>query len=425
MSSNSAEEIIAHFALLDGGASYHMTGNKSLLTNIRPIDNPMPVLGFKDSFVAVPTLMGDMNIVTLNFQNEPVRLTLPDVRLDEEMNIKIFSEGLILRAGCYSNSQAKFSNILQKDKNKSTSPMRTPSVALVTGSERDHSLTLLYHQRFLHASAKYLRKLQDVVKGIPKFRVIPEVLFDCHVCLKAKSTRAPHTADRIRGVHILEIVNSDMTGPLTPARSGERFVIVIVDDFSLYSFVYPVHSKDHITEVFESFVQAMRARFPGQRVAILCSDSAQEYIYGSLQNVLIREGIQSDTSNPYIPEQDDRSEKFIGNILMKLRCLIILKSIPHNEWPFEVKMASYVMNRTPSCSNSGWRMPHELFYGNQPDCSFLRVPGSLVYVHIDKAKRVEKKFVSRALVHVLMGFESNGILTQHPLDFKSIKSCNF
>jgi len=119
MSSNSAEEIIAHFALLDGGASYHMTGNKSLLTNIRPIDNPMPVLGFKDSFVAVATLMGDMNIVTLNFQNELVRLTLPDVRLDEEMNITIFSEGLILRAGCYGDSQAKFSNILRKDENKS------------------------------------------------------------------------------------------------------------------------------------------------------------------------------------------------------------------------------------------------------------------------------------------------------------------
>jgi len=327
--------------------------------------------------------MGDMNIVTLNFQNEPVRLTLPDVRLDEEMNIKIFSEGLILRAGCYGDSQAEFSNILRKDENKSvmfavakpilkwvsfvsadnfdpnhisllqTSLMRAPSVALVTGSERDRSLTLLYHQRFLHASAKYLRKLQDVVKGIPKFRVIPEVLFDCHVCLKAKSTRAPHTADRIRGVRILEIVNSYMTGPLTPARSGERFVIVIVDDFSLYSFVNRVHSKDQITEVFESFVQAMRARFPGQRVAILRSDSAREYIYGSLQNVLIREGIQSDPSNPYTSEQDGRSEKFIGNLLMKSRCLIISKSIPHNEWPFVVKMASYVMNRTPSRSNPG------------------------------------------------------------------------
>jgi len=118
-------------------------------------------------------------------------------------------------------------------------------------------------------------ELQDLVEGIPKCRVIPEVLFDCHVCLKVKSTRALHTADRIRGECILEIVNSDMTGPLTPARSGERFVIVIVDDFSLYSFVYPVHSKDQITEVFESFVQAMRARFLGQRVAILCSDSAR------------------------------------------------------------------------------------------------------------------------------------------------------
>jgi len=121
----------------------------------------------------------------------------------------------------------------------------------------------------MHASAKYLHKLVQNVEGIPKFKIISEVLYDCDTCMKAKSTRAPHTAMRVRGIRVLEIVNSDMAGPLEPARTGERFFVVIIDDYSLYGFAYAIHRKDQITSVFDDFINKMKARFPGQRIAIL------------------------------------------------------------------------------------------------------------------------------------------------------------
>jgi len=169
----------------------------------------------------------------------------------------------------------------------------------------------------------------------------------------------------------------------------------------------------------------MKPRFPGQRTAILRSDSASEYIYGALQTRLNIEGIASDPSMPYTPEQDGRSERYIKSVLTKSRCTFVEKKIPYDEWPYVVQLAVHILNHSPTRSNPQYKTPYELFYGRQPDVSHLRTPGSIVYCHIDKQKRVEKRFGARAVVRVLIGLENNGIVAMNPLDRKILKTCNF
>lgn len=85
-----------------------MTGRKGQLRNLREIEEPTAVLGFKDQFVSVPQVMGDLDIVTLNFENKPCMLALSEVRLDEKMNISLFYEGPILDSGCRGDSWSSY-----------------------------------------------------------------------------------------------------------------------------------------------------------------------------------------------------------------------------------------------------------------------------------------------------------------------------
>lgn len=110
-------------------------------------------------------------------------------------------------------------------------------------------MTILYHRRFGQRSSQYSHKLRNIVKGIPDFNVIPEVLNDCTVCAMAKSSRTLHIEERTRAVRVLELINTDIMGPLTAARTSERFIFTFIDDFSLFSVVYIITKSRKVFKI--------------------------------------------------------------------------------------------------------------------------------------------------------------------------------
>ena len=444
-----------HSALLDGGASFHLTGNLDLLSNIREIENPTTVVGFRDEFVSRPTLMGDLDLVVFNSKNEPIPILIPDVRYDEKMSLTIWAEGLLLRAGMRGDARMSHTEIIRVSDEKPilmavASPilkwikfmkrvefenvaleevmktsMRCDLLLPVRQSSRDKELTVLYHRRYGHCSAKRLVKMVGDLTGNARFKVLPEVLYECDVCLRAKSTRAPHISTRVRGVRILEIVNTDLMGPLTPARTGERYIITLIDDYSLYAFSYAVHTRDQYLACFEDFFKIMSTQFPGFKIAIVRSDNAPEITKGQFRAFCNSKGILQESSPAYTPELNGRAERFNRTLLEKTRCILLDGNIPVDEWPLAVQMACWLINRTPTSSNPQWRSPYELVFRKKPNLSYVRVPGCEVFMHIDKEKRVEKKFGARALRRVLIGFESNGIQVIDPITRTVSKTCNF
>lgn len=453
--SNNFDDLPIREGMIDSGASYHMGGDRNIFDNLRKIPNPGIVVGYKDEFVSAPEYMGDVNIVTLNMVNEPVHTILRDVRYEEGMRLVLFSENCITSSGCRLDVEEDFTNVIRKSDGKSIMVGRLRNrakwvqfmlkkdfdqfslskilnssmfISLATPAmektlTRDQELTILYHRRFGHLSAKYLRKLCDVTTGMKSFKICPEILYDCEVCLKAKSTRAPHQKSRDRAVRVLEIIDSDILGPIPPARSGEKYVIVFIDDFSNYSVSYTTRTRDEVVPCFKDFCKIMLARFPDAKIAILRTDNAREYTLGAMRQYCISQGIISDPSNPYTPEQDGRSERKNGVILSRSRCIMLDRDIPREEWPYAIKMAEYILNRSPCRTNPEWQTPYQMFFGKPPDISNIHVPGCAVFVHIDKPKRTHKMDPT-GNERVLMGFNSNGYTVMDPRTKDTIPSCN-
>ncbi|GJT90247.1 retrovirus-related pol polyprotein from transposon TNT 1-94, partial [Tanacetum coccineum] len=110
----------------------------------------------------------------------------------------------------------------------------------------------LWHQRLSHLNFDTINDLarNDLVTGLPKFKYHKEHL--CPSCEQGKSKRASHPPKLDpNSKQRLHLLHMDLCGPMRIASiNGKRYVLVIVDDYSRYTWVYFLRSKDEAPEQF-------------------------------------------------------------------------------------------------------------------------------------------------------------------------------
>ncbi|GJT68243.1 retrovirus-related pol polyprotein from transposon TNT 1-94 [Tanacetum coccineum] len=108
----------------------------------------------------------------------------------------------------------------------------------------------LWHQRLSHLNFDTINDLakNDLVTGLPKFKYHKEHL--CPSCEQGKSKRASHPPKPVpNSKQRLHLLHMDLCGPMRIASiNGKRYVLVIVDDYSRYTWVHFLRSKDEAPE---------------------------------------------------------------------------------------------------------------------------------------------------------------------------------
>nr|GEZ32114.1 hypothetical protein [Tanacetum cinerariifolium] len=108
----------------------------------------------------------------------------------------------------------------------------------------------LWHQRLSHLNFDTINDLakNDLVSGLPKFKYAKEHL--CPSCEQGKSKRASHPPKPVpNSKQRLHLLHMDLCGPMRVARiNGKQYVLVIVDDYSQYTWVHFLKTKDETPE---------------------------------------------------------------------------------------------------------------------------------------------------------------------------------
>nr|GEW02321.1 hypothetical protein [Tanacetum cinerariifolium] len=93
----------------------------------------------------------------------------------------------------------------------------------------------------------------NLVSGLPKFKYHKEHL--CPSCEQGKSKRASHPPKPVpNSRQRLHLLHMDLCGPMRIASiNGKRYVLVIVDDYSRYTWIHFLRSKDEAPEVIKTF----------------------------------------------------------------------------------------------------------------------------------------------------------------------------
>ena len=108
--------------------------------------------------------------------------------------------------------------------------------------------TYLWHLRLGHINLKIIQRL--AANG-PLSSLEVEAFPVCESCLEGKMTKRPFSAKGYRAKEQLELVHSDLCGPMTvQARGGFEYFITFIDDYSRYGYIYLMRRN---SEAFEKF----------------------------------------------------------------------------------------------------------------------------------------------------------------------------
>ncbi|CAI7902358.1 unnamed protein product [Closterium sp. NIES-54] len=197
----------------------------------------------------------------------------------------------------------------------------------------------------------------------------------------------------------------DVWGPARVRGQGqERYFLIVVDDYSRYTTVFPLRTKGEVPDVLIPWIRSARLQlserfhsdFPVLR---LHSDRGGEFSSDLLAAYCAEHGIEQSFTLPAYPQQNGVAERRIGLVMEVARTSLIHAAAPHFLWPFAVRYAAHQLNLWPRVSLPE-TSPTLLWMGEVGDASRLRVWGSRAFVRDTSADKLS----SRAVPCVFLGF---------------------
>ena len=131
----------------------------------------------------------------------------------------------------------------------------------------------------------------------------------CESYLEGKMTKRPFKAKGYRVTKPLELVHTDVCGPMrVQARGGYEYFVTFIDGYSIYGFVYLMRQKSETFDKFREY-KAEAEKQLGVHIKELRSDRGDEYLSGEFKFYLTQEGIVSQLSAPGTPQQNGVVER--------------------------------------------------------------------------------------------------------------------
>ena len=204
----------------------------------------------------------------------------------------------------------------------------------------------------------------------------------CEDCVEGKMHCQPFKSvgESHRSSRKLQLVHSDVCGPMDESIGGKCYFVSFIDDFSQCCAMYFMNSKSEVFEKYRGFV-AIATNESGQRIGTLKTDNGSEYLFKEFQTYLKSKGIKHQLSIPHTPEQNGVAERMNTTIVESARAMMSHANLPSSFWAEAVATAVYVRNRSESSALRENMTPFERWYGRKPDVSHFRVFGCRAYTH--------------------------------------------
>nr|GEZ18706.1 retrovirus-related Pol polyprotein from transposon TNT 1-94 [Tanacetum cinerariifolium] len=170
---------------------------------------------------------------------------------------------------------------------------------------------------------------------------------------KEKAKKASHPPKPVPNFkESLHLLHMDFCGPMrVKSINRKRYVLVIVDDYSRYTWVQFLRSKDEALEVIKTFLK---------KITVLLRAS-----------VIIASFVRTPQQNEFI-ECRTRTLVEVARTMLIFSCALLFL------WADAIATACYTQNRSIIHRRFN-KTPYELINGRKPDISFLHVFEALCY----------------------------------------------
>ncbi|GKF53180.1 retrovirus-related pol polyprotein from transposon TNT 1-94, partial [Tanacetum coccineum] len=212
-------------------------------------------------------------------------------------------------------------------------------------SKASKTKSWLWHQRLSHLNFGAINHLarHGLVRGLPKLKIEKD-----HLCSACASV------------------------------NGKKYILVIVNDYSRFTWVKCLRSKDEAPDFIIKFLKMIQVRLkvPVRRIR---TDNRTEFVNQTLREYYEKVGISYETSVARSPQQNGVVERR-NRTLIKAACTMLINAkAPLFLWAEVVATACYTQNRSVIGLRYG-KTSYELLHEKLPDLSFFHVSGALCYL---------------------------------------------
>ncbi|GJR69738.1 putative ribonuclease H-like domain-containing protein [Tanacetum coccineum] len=246
-------------------------------------------------------------------------------------------------------------------------------------SKASKTKSWLWHRRLSHLNFGAINHLarHGLVRGLPKLKFEKDHL--CSACALGKSSKKPHKPkSEDTNQEKLYLLHMDMCGPMRVASvNGKKYILVIVDDYSRFTWVKCLRSKDEAPAFIINFLKMIQVRLK-ETVRRIRTDNGTEFVNQTLREYYETVGISHETSVARSPQQNGVVERRNRTLIEAARTMLIYAKAPLFLWAEAVATACYTQNRSMIRRRHG-KTPYELLHNKPPDLSYLHVFGALCY----------------------------------------------
>nr|GEZ65235.1 hypothetical protein [Tanacetum cinerariifolium] len=378
--------------IVDSGCSKHMKGNLKLLIN------------FVEKFLGT-VKFGNDQIEPIFGYGDLVQgaVTIKRVYYVEGLNHNLFSVGQLCDAdlevafqkSTYSIRDLKGNDLLTGSRGTYLYSITLQDInypnPICLMAKATSSQAWLWHRRLSHLNFDTINLLSknDIVVGLPKLKFVKDHL--CSSCELGKAKKKSfYTKLTPRSKRRLQLLHMDLCGPMRVASiNGKRYVLVIVDDYSRYTWTHFLRSQDETPKVLIEFLRLVQRGLQAQ-VRIVRTDKGTKFLNQTLHAYFAAEGILHQTSVARTPKQNGVVERRNCTLVEVVRTMLSAAKVALFFWAKAIATTCFTQNHSLVIPRHE-KTPYHIINDQKPSVKFFYMFGSLCYIvrdgkNLDKMK---------------------------------------
>ncbi|KAL4585747.1 hypothetical protein LXL04_010371 [Taraxacum kok-saghyz] len=256
-----------------------------------------------------------------------------------------------------------------------------------------------WHHKLGHPSTKIFKFLLRTL-GIPTNKM-SDSSFHCDACSINKSHKLPFGVNSFKASKPLELVYSDVWGPVSMSNDGFTYYVIFVDYYSKYIWLYPMKHKSDVALLFPQF-RTLVEKYYNTPLVSLFTDNGGEFI--GLTSYLQQNGISHFTTPPHTPKQNGIAERRHRHIVETGLSLLHQAHLPISFWSHAFQMAVYLINRLPT-PILDLKSPYDQLHHVSPTYSKLKPFGCLCFPWL--RPYTSSKLQPRSTKCIFLGYSSS------------------
>nr|GFC59115.1 putative ribonuclease H-like domain-containing protein [Tanacetum cinerariifolium] len=215
-------------------------------------------------------------------------------------------------------------------------------------------------------------------------RGLPSKLFEndqtCVACQKGKQHKASCKSKTENSISLpLHLLHMDWFGPtFVKSLKKKMYCIVVTDDYSRFTWVFFLATKDETTAILKSFITSIE-NLVDHKVKVIRRDNGTEFKNREMNQFCEMKGILRQFSVARTPQQNGVAKRRNKTLIEAARTMLADSKLPTTFWAEAVSTACYVQNIMLVVKPHN-KTPYDLFLGRTPTLSFIRPFGCPVTI---------------------------------------------